>query len=252
MKRKNKQIQGRILIADDEQTFLEATAQLLRNEGFECDCAQDAQQALGKISKNTYNLLIADIKMPGNANLELVKELAEKCAGLSIILVTGYPSQQTAIEAINLPITAYLVKPVDFKELLDKTRPAVRMSRFHRTVIETKESLGQWIGELETIERTLRESKAQTFEPAVKSFIDITTMKIDSAFDAIRQITNLLDDDAKRLICDVIQCPALAELTKGLEQTITSLKESRKMYKSKQLGEIRGKLEKLLKKLQGN
>jgi DNA-binding NarL/FixJ family response regulator len=253
MNRENKKLFGKILIADDEQTFREATAQLLQNEGFECDCAKDAEQALEKLSEKTYDLLIADIKMPGNPNLELIKHLAQTATGLSIILVTGYPSQQTAIEAIHLPITAYFVKPVDFAELLQKTRAAVKVSRFYKTVTTTRESLKQWIDELETIELALKNGKYDAFETALRGFIDITTIKIDDTFNVIRQITDLLDDLRPQIqICQVIQCPALAELTKGLEQSIISLKQSRELYKSKQLAQIRAKLEKLLKKLQTN
>ena len=120
MNRQNENSLGRILIADDEKTFLAAMAQLLCNEGFECDCAEDATEVLEKLSKKTYDLLIADIKMPGNSNLELIRQLSQTAPAVSIILVTGYPSQQTAIEAVQLPVAAYLVKPVDFPQLLQK------------------------------------------------------------------------------------------------------------------------------------
>jgi DNA-binding NtrC family response regulator len=143
---------GRILIADDENTFLTATAQLLRNEGFECDCAKDATEALERLPEKSYDLLIADIKMPGNSKLELIKQLSQVAPAVSIILVTAYPSQRTAIEAVQLPVAAYLVKPVDFPELLQKTKSAIKMSRFRKTVATTKKNLQQWIGELETIE----------------------------------------------------------------------------------------------------
>ena len=118
MKKYKNKSSGKIIIADDEQTFLMATAQLLRNEGFECDCARDAAEALRKMSANSYDLIIADIKMQGNSDLELVKRLSQMQDPVSIILVTGYPSQQTAIESVSLPVAAYLIKPVDFAELL--------------------------------------------------------------------------------------------------------------------------------------
>jgi CheY-like chemotaxis protein len=246
-------LSGRILIADDEQTFLTATAQLLRNEGFECDCAEDAIQASAKLSEKTYDLLIADIKMPGNTNLEFIRHLSQTAPTLSIILVTGYPSQQTAIEAVGLPVTAYLVKPVDFAQLLQKTRAAVKMSRFYKTVIATRGSLQQWAGELETIELALKNGKYDAFETALKGFFDVTAIKTDDIFNTIHQITDLLDDSKPQMqVCQVVHCPALAELTKGLKQSIITLEKSRDLYKSKELGNIRTRLENILEKFPRN
>jgi DNA-binding response OmpR family regulator len=250
MDKQNENLFGRILIADDEQTFLAATAQLLRNEGFECDCAEDAAEALNKLSQKTYDLLIADIKMPGNSNLEFVKQLSQTSPAASIILVTAFPSQQTAIEAVHLPITAYLVKPVDFPLLLEKTRDAVKMGWLKKIAFSTRKNLQQWTDELETIEFSLQSGKHDAFETALKSFLDTATLKIDDTFNAIRQATDLLDSlKPGTQICQIMQCPALSELTEGIEQSIKALKESRELYKSKLLAKIRGKLEGLLKNI---
>ena len=253
MNMQNDNLFGRILIADDEQTFLTATAQLLRNEGFECDCAEDSTEALAKLSEKTYDLLIADIKMPGNSNLELVGRLSRTAPQASIILVTGYPSQQTAIDAVRLPVFAYLVKPLDFPLLLQKTRDAVKMSRLKKIVSAAGKSLQQWIGELETIELSLQNGKCDAFETTLKSFLDISALKTDDTFNSIRQAIDLLDGLKSRTqICQVLQCPALCELTEGIEQSIKFLRKSRDLYKSNQLAKIRIKLEKLLKDVQKN
>ena len=90
---------GRILIADDEETFLMSTADLLRNEGFECDCAPDATSAAQMLRSGDHDLLIADIKMPGNFELEFIRDLPQIAEGLPVILVTGYPTLDTAIQS---------------------------------------------------------------------------------------------------------------------------------------------------------
>ena len=238
---------GNILLADDEQTFLTATAQLLRNEGFYCDCAENSQEALKKLSKTDYDLLIADIKMPGNSNLELVRKVIAKHPAISIILVTGYPSQQTAIEAIGLAVAAYMLKPPDFGQLLQNAKLAVKISLLYKTIDKTKGNLLKWSDELENIELSLTQSKNNAFETALKSFLAVTTAKIDETFENIRFITNLLDDIKPDMqICEVMQCPKLSNLTEGIKQAVNSIKESKELYKSKQLEEIREKLEKLL------
>jgi len=250
MNSQNNNLTGRILIADDEQMFLAATAQLLRNEGFECDCAEDATMVFKKLSEKDYDLLIADIKMPGNSNLELVKYLSQSKHQISVILITGYPSQQTAIESVKLPITAYLVKPVDFTELLQKTKAAIKINRLYKTVAITRKNLKQWTKQLLTIELALQNGKTDSFEDALKNFLEITTLRIDDTFHSIRQATDLLDGlDSQVQVCQIMQCPKLDELTEGIEETVETLKNSRESYKSKQLGDIRVKLEKLLRNI---
>jgi DNA-binding NtrC family response regulator len=117
--------QGRILVADDETTFLETTADLLRDEGFECDATADAYMAREMLCQKEYDLLIADIRMPGNLKLELIQGLQEIAAGLPAILVTGYPALDTAILSTRFSVAGYLLKPLDFDELLKLAHEAI-------------------------------------------------------------------------------------------------------------------------------
>jgi DNA-binding response OmpR family regulator len=240
-------ISGNILIADDEPTFLAATAQLLQNEGFHCDTAKTAAQAFKKLSQKNYDLLIADIKMPGNVNLELVKKVAADSLATSIILVTGYPSQKTAVASVQLPVSAYMTKPLDFPLLLQNVKSALKISTLYKTVSKAKTNLTKWLGELDNIELALQRGRNDVFDTALKSFLSITAVKIDETFDNIRTVAALIDDiKPQTQICQVMNCPKLTDLTDGIQQAIESIKESRELFKSKQLGEIRQKLETLL------
>ena len=91
---------NRILVADDD-LFRDTTAALLRKAGYAVDCASDAMEASQMLSAAQYDLLIADIKMPGNAQLQLVLEVSESARGLPIILATGYPALETAVKAVR-------------------------------------------------------------------------------------------------------------------------------------------------------
>jgi len=68
---------GRILIADDEETFLFSTADLLREEGYECECASDSKTVIEMVKASRYDVLITDINMPGNSELELLKDISK-------------------------------------------------------------------------------------------------------------------------------------------------------------------------------
>src|SRR2546427_200248 len=69
---------ARILIADDEETFLQSMGALLRREGYACDCVRDAREAAAALEKVAYDLLITDIYMPGNAELEFLHDLQSR------------------------------------------------------------------------------------------------------------------------------------------------------------------------------
>ena len=124
----------RILFADDEETFLYSTADLLRLEGFECDCVPNAIVARQQLQQTAYDLVIADIKMPGNTELEFARFLADLNPSPPMILVTGHPSLNSAVQSVQLPVVAYLVKPFDFGELLAKVRAVEQNVAVQRAV----------------------------------------------------------------------------------------------------------------------
>ncbi|KAA3611141.1 MAG: response regulator [Calditrichaeota bacterium] len=124
----------KILLVDDEETFLLATADLLKLNGFEIEKAHNAEDALELIISSHFDLIISDIKMPGNIDLNFIRETRKIRKNVSIILITGYPELRTAIEGIELSVGAYLVKPLEFKDLL-----------FHIKKVLDKEKLIQQI-----------------------------------------------------------------------------------------------------------
>src|SRR5262249_46967405 len=92
---------GRILLADDEETFAESTADLLRRAGYECDTAGEASAAASLLAAAKDDLLIADIRMPGNVELDLLRHVAETQRTLPVILVTaaGFSPPAVCIKA---------------------------------------------------------------------------------------------------------------------------------------------------------
>ncbi|MBN1787085.1 MAG: response regulator [Sedimentisphaerales bacterium] len=240
---------GRILLADDEQTFRESTGELLRKEGYTCDCVCDADEAVAKLKENSYDLLIADIKMPGNPGLELVKELPELAKGMPTILVTGYPSQKTAIESIHLPVAAYMVKPVDFNELEKNVADAIQQRKLFDSVFNTKERLRAWQREMQDIEKALQKRHRSAFSASIKNFLDLTLGNISAALVDVKNLAYILTDEPdESAVCNLLNCPRLIELTEGLTETVRILERTKSSFKSKELGDLRVKLEKLLKK----
>ncbi len=111
-------IKKKILLVDDEDTFRDATAELINTANFNCDASSNAHDALKLIMESKYDLLISDYNMPGNINLDFIKKVRKIDKYLSIILLTGYPNLKSVFEGVNLSVDAYLVKPLEFEDLL--------------------------------------------------------------------------------------------------------------------------------------
>ncbi|MFQ5687694.1 MAG: response regulator [Candidatus Scalindua sp.] len=116
---------GRILVADDEDTFLQATADLLRGMGYECNCANDAKAVTEMLRSTEYDLLITDINMPGNKDLKLIKDLQNYAKEIPVILMTGEPSLLPSIQSVQPPVVICLIKPFDFNDLLEHVKISI-------------------------------------------------------------------------------------------------------------------------------
>ncbi|MFH1862646.1 MAG: response regulator [bacterium] len=240
--------QGRILIADDEETFLFSTADLLRKEGYTCDCVRESKQAQKLLKANPYDLLIADIRMPGNVELEFIHELPTLAAGLPVILVTAHPSLQSAIESVQLPVIAYLVKPIDFDELISQVRFAVGRSRIKVALQEARQQLIAWQKELGGIIAEMNEKTNNMAAIPVEAFLVLTFQNIVNSLNNLRNLTVALSEiRGQKEVCLLLNCPRTIRLTAGLRESIRVLEKTKASFKSKDLFELRKKLEALLK-----
>jgi len=104
---------ARILVVDDEEGMCEFLQYLLEGEGYEVDVAHSGDQALAKVEGSLFNLVLADIRMPGIDGLEMLRHMREADENTVVIVMTGYSSLETAIKAIKYDASDYLTKPFD-------------------------------------------------------------------------------------------------------------------------------------------
>ena len=102
---------GRILIVDDEANARAALSEILRDEGYATETAADGFKALGKLEEFAPDVVLTDLKMPGADGLTVIREARRLKADIPIIIITGFSSEASAIEAANLGVAGYLTKP---------------------------------------------------------------------------------------------------------------------------------------------
>ncbi len=108
----------RILVVDDEASIRDLLAKTLALAEYDVDTAPDAAAALNRVRAVPYDLLIADLRMPGMDGLSLIRQTKRIRAELPVIIITGYSSEASAIEAVNLGVAGYLRKPFRVPEVL--------------------------------------------------------------------------------------------------------------------------------------
>lgn len=107
-----------LLLVDDDATFREVLASALDKRGFAVRVAQDVASGLRAAEEASPEFAVVDLKMPGPSGLELVKHLKELDPHTRIVVLTGYASIATAVEAIKLGAIHYLAKPADADEIV--------------------------------------------------------------------------------------------------------------------------------------
>jgi DNA-binding NtrC family response regulator len=126
---------ARIMVVDDEVGMCDFLRYLLEGEGYEVDHANSGVEALVKLEKAAFHLVLADIKMPGMDGLEMLRRIKKSDENVVVIVMTGYASLDTAIKAIKYDAYNYITKPFD--------DPDVVLAAVESGLAERKERLGE-------------------------------------------------------------------------------------------------------------
>jgi len=108
----------RVLVVDDESSIRDLLAKTLALAEYDVDVAPDGRSALERMRLYPYDLLIADLKMPGMDGLTVIREAKRYKSDLPVIIITGFSTESSAIEAVNLGVAGYLTKPFRVPQVL--------------------------------------------------------------------------------------------------------------------------------------
>jgi EAL domain-containing protein (putative c-di-GMP-specific phosphodiesterase class I)/CheY-like chemotaxis protein len=141
---------GLVLLVDDEPTILRGYARMLGNGGFAVEIAHDGAEASDLARRRSFDVIISDIAMPGMNGLALLRAVREHDLDVPVILMTGGPAVESAVQAMEYGALRYLIKPVDGKELEDVASRAVRlhqMAKIKREALELFRLEGKLLGD---------------------------------------------------------------------------------------------------------
>jgi EAL domain-containing protein (putative c-di-GMP-specific phosphodiesterase class I)/CheY-like chemotaxis protein len=131
-------VKGRVLAVDDEPGLLEVYESLLADEGFVVETATSGRDALEQFRREPFDVVLTDIVMPDRSGVEVLRAVRRSDLDVPVILVTGSPTVETAVLALELGALRYLVKPVRGTDLVAAVAQAVRL---HRLALLKREAL---------------------------------------------------------------------------------------------------------------
>jgi len=110
---------ARILLVDDDRLLREIIGEYLSSRGYDVDLAEDGEHALAKFSPGRYQLALIDMVMPGMSGLELMSELLKQDEKIFCLIMTGYPTIDSAYQSMVEGASDYIIKPFQLIELLN-------------------------------------------------------------------------------------------------------------------------------------
>jgi CheY-like chemotaxis protein len=236
-----------ILLVDDEAEFLRSTCERLQQEGYQCDAASNVPDAVALSKANEYDLAIADVQMPGKADLSFVRLLAGDSNGLPVILVTAHPSIDSAIESVELAVVAYLIKPFEFAELLKKVRTVERRIETLRAVRDELARLRDYRRSLLRVEMQLQDkSGSGGYSASSEAFAGMALRSVVESMLSLHAVVEATATETLKGL-DALRGPSEPATREVLHEVVSTLERTKSSFKSKELGELRQKLEVLLK-----
>ncbi len=150
---------ARILVVDDDESIRKVLSVILQEKGYVVDVAETGKEAIEKSSTNFYNLALVDIRLPDMEGTELLASMKSTTPKMIKIIVTGYPSLQNAIEAVNKGADGYVLKPVNMDNLL------TTIAKHLKKQLEAKKYSEQRVAEfIETRAKELEAERVATYQ----------------------------------------------------------------------------------------
>jgi DNA-binding NtrC family response regulator len=125
IKRRNTMEKGKVLVIDDEEIVLKSVNRILAEENYEVDVSSSGRQGIDRAIERSYDVVLSDIRMPDIGGMRVLRDIKRAKPSLAVIMITGYASVQSAVQAMKLGAADYLEKPFTPDRLLKAVASAL-------------------------------------------------------------------------------------------------------------------------------
>jgi two-component system NtrC family response regulator len=117
---------ARIIIIDDDESIRKTLQTILEEEGYTVDTVNSGKEAIRKTNEKVYNLALIDMRLPDTEGVDLLLKIRDTTPRMRKIIITGYPTIQNAMEAVNREADAFILKPFDVERVLQTIREQLK------------------------------------------------------------------------------------------------------------------------------
>jgi len=128
----------RILVVDDDESIRKTLAAVLEDQGYVVDTVENGREAIEKSNTKFFNLALVDIRLPDIEGTRLLTAMKETIPPMVKIIITGYPSLQNAMEAVNKGADAYVLKPLNIDNVLSTIKEHLKKQQEAKIYSEEK------------------------------------------------------------------------------------------------------------------
>jgi DNA-binding NtrC family response regulator len=128
----------RILVIDDDENIRKVLVAILEDEGYTVESAGTAREAIEKSKRKFYNMALIDIRLPDMEGIELLTKIHDTTPRMRKVIVTGYPTLQNAVDAVNKGADAYIVKPFDVEKVLETIKQQLNKQQMEKKYSQDK------------------------------------------------------------------------------------------------------------------
>ena len=129
---------ARVLVVDDDENIRKVEVAILEDEGYTVESAGTAKEAIEKSRRKFFNVALIDIRLPDMEGIELLTRFRDTTPKMRKIIVTGYPTLQNAVDAVNKGADAYIVKPFEVEKVLDTIKQQLSKQEEERRFSQDK------------------------------------------------------------------------------------------------------------------
>jgi len=152
-----------VLLVEDELSLAKGLAMVMREEGYDVDLADTGRDAIQKFGSNGFDLLVADLRLPDINGMEVIQHVRQKRPKTKVVIITGYPSVSSAVQAVKMGASDYLRKPFTDDEFMAAVRSALKeieRESIEELIVETqKERLIQREEVIRVLERASQDDE---------------------------------------------------------------------------------------------
>jgi signal transduction histidine kinase len=196
----------RLLLVEDDPESSSALTTMLRKRGLAVTAVASAEEALRAFEQQTFDAIVADIRLERMSGVGLLRCIRERNPEFPVVLLTGYDSLESAIQAVRLGAHDYILKPLE--SIDDLLRPVLKAVDAHRLLLDHRllqERLRALASELVLAEERERRRLAEDIHDSIGQFLAICKLKLDVVASRVHEgDVSLVLDGARKLLTDVI------------------------------------------------